>query len=165
MAIGKRLTEPLKVVSILCDTALDTSPPNGTPILDYERTRDPKLVKARAGEQVTWFTLQPLPGESQAIVKSYDSPQREYAAFQIGCVACSDPDLLAWESVRDRKIITKESLDKVPDQLWHELGFLVLRMGTLSVGEEPRYGLPAGLPATRRPPSNTIAESAGGSVA
>jgi len=87
MGIGRRVRDPLKVVSVTCDTAIDQQ---RTPMLDYTETRDPKLVVALEGETPTWFTLEVLPGERADAIRSLASPMRERVAFQAACSACTD---------------------------------------------------------------------------
>lgn len=160
MAIGKRLMDPIKVVSTTCDTALDRE---RTPLLDYVESRDEKLPVAHQGQRLTWFTLRPLKGDLPEYCRSLGSPLAERLAFSYACVACSDPEVMgheAWVGEGDGRRVKPQVLDELPDQLRHELGHVALRLGELTQGEAPRYGLPAGLPVTRRQPSASTAASA-----
>jgi hypothetical protein len=162
MAIGRRLTDSIRVVSITCDTAIDRT---ATPILDYAETRDQGLVKPLPGEQLTWFTLRPIPADLAASVRTYQSPLAEQTAFLVACEACSDPGVLppeSWTGDGEGRRLKGSALRGLPDQLWMELGAVALRLGTLTVGESPRFGLPAGLPVIPRRPKDTTAGSADG---
>lgn len=162
MAIGRRLTDSIRVVSISADTAIDRAK---TPLLDYAETRDPALVVALPGEQVTWFTLRPISSDLTASVRTYQSPLAEQTAFLVACEACSDPGVLppeSWTGDGDGRRLKGSALRGLPDQIWMELGAVALRLGTLTVGERPRFALPGGLPVTPRPRSDTTAGSADG---
>jgi hypothetical protein len=163
MAIGRRVTDPIRVVSTTADTALDRT---ATPLLDYIESRDPALPRAIPGQRLTWFTLRPLPSEIVGSVRTYQSPLAEQTAFLIACSACDDADLLppdSWTGDGDARRLKGSVLARLPDQLWQELGAVALRLGTLTVGEAPRFGLPAGLPVTRTRPNATTVGSATGS--
>lgn len=144
----------------MCDTAIDKS---ATPILDYQDTRDEKLVKAHAGQRPTWFTLRPLDPGIAANIKSMLCPERELHAFMHGCTACTDHDLLApddWEGDGGSRCIRGRAIKKLPDQLWDELGRLVLKLGELTLGESPRFAAPVGSRVTPKMPTSTSAKSA-----
>jgi len=59
MGISRRVTDPIKVASVTCDTSIDQS---RTPMLDYTETRDQSLLVPVDGETITLFTLDQLPG-------------------------------------------------------------------------------------------------------
>lgn len=160
MAIGKRVCDPIQAVSIKCDTAIDH---DTTPLLDYLESRDLSLVKGIPGQQLTIFTLQPLRPELVAHCRTSGGQMALFEAFLFGCVSCTDHSVLSpsdFEGVGAERHLKQSAVSKLPDQLWQELGHLVLQLGELTLGEERRFGLPAGLPATRRPRSSTAAKSA-----
>lgn len=159
MAIGRRLTEPLKVVSWTCDTAIDRA---ATPEWDYRTGRDPALVKVLPGQAATWFTLRPLPGETAMHCRSYASPIAERVAFALACTACSDDTLGAddWTGDGTARRVKEEALSRLPDQLVMELGRVVIELGELTAGEKRRFVPLAGLRVTRTHASGTTAPSA-----
>ncbi len=159
MAVRKRITGSLKVVSFFCDDAIDRTK---TPRLDYLQTRDEGLVVPNKGEQLTWFTLKPLSGDLPEHCRSYPSPMAERVAMQFGVTTCSDLDLIpsdSWEGEGDRRHLKDSVIDELQDNLRTELGTVALQMGDLSSGEERRFVPPAGLQVTRRQRSATTAES------
>lgn len=164
MAIGKRLTDPIRVVSVSCDTAIDRE---RTPLGDYAISRDPAVVVPVPGQALTWFTLKPLSGELAAQARTYPRPVCHRVAFQLACTACSDPDVLgpgSWRGEGTSRTIKDEALDALPDQLWDELGHVALQLGGLTRGEELRFAPLAGLRVIRRPQSGTTAPSASDSA-
>lgn len=140
MAIRRRIDKGIRVVSVTSDDALDRT---RTPISDYLETRKEDLVASIEGQKVTWFTLEPLDGESAAMVKTHLSPHRQFVAFQLGCSHCSEHELLEWreEGRQRRRMVSDAAMNRLPDRLWQELGSLVLQLGDLTEGEEPRFGL------------------------
>jgi len=164
MGIGRRVREPLRVVSVTCDSAIDQTK---TPMLEYIESREPGLVVAMPGESVDWFTLEVLSGDRADAIRSLSSPIRERVAFQSSCSGCSNPDLLpadAWDGSGDTRKIRQRYMDQLPDKLPRELGAVALKLGELSVGESPRFGLPGGSLATPKRPRDTTAPSANDSA-
>lgn len=162
MTIGRRLTDSIRVVSISADTAIDRAK---TPILDYAETRDAALVQALPGEHLTWFTLRPISSDLAASVRTYQTPLAEQTAFLVACEACSDPGVLppeSWTGDGEGRRLKGSALRGLPDQVWMELGAVALRLGTLTVGERPRFALPGGLPVTPTLRSAMTAGSAEG---
>lgn len=165
MAIGLRVRDPLKTISLTCERGLDPA----IPLLDleeYETSRDPALVRPAPGQTLTWFTLMPLAGDYADSIRAISEPLRYRVALARSCVACSDPAVLppeAWEQTREGPRLRPEALGTLPDCLVSELGELALRLGDLSVGESLRSVAPAGSRAIRRQRSATSAGSAGGS--
>jgi hypothetical protein len=160
LAIGRKLTEPIRVVSVSCDTAIDTE---RTPIYDYEVDRLPEQIVAITGETLTWWTIKPLPGVQADACRASPSPQRERLAASIAVVDCSDMSVLgatAWETVDGSRHLRADAMNALPDQLWLELGSIALQLGNLTVGEKQRFVPPAGLRVIRRPESGTTARSA-----
>lgn len=163
MAIGKRLTDPVKVVSWACDTAIDRA---ATPEWDYKTTRDMSLVKVLPGQTLTVFTLRPLPGDRAAQCRSYASPIAERVAFALACAGCTDPDTLgpdAWDGDGAARHLRDDAIAALPDQVWMELGRVALELGELTKGEKQRFVPPAGLRVIRTRVSGTTAPSAGAS--
>jgi hypothetical protein len=159
VAIGKRLTDPVKVVSWSCDTAIDRA---ATPEWDYRTTRDMALVKALPGQALTVFTLRPLPGDRVAHARSYASPIAERIAFALACVGCSDPDALgpeAWDGDGAARHLRDDALATLPDQCWMELGRVAIELGELTTGGKQRFVPPAGLRVIRTRVSGTTAPS------
>lgn len=137
MAIGKKLSDPLRVVSVQCDDAIDWSK---TSKLDYIEKRDEKMVAALPGEQLCWFTIKPLPPGLVANITSLPGNEAKYRAFRFGVTDCSDPNLgLKWNMKADYPFIT--DMDEVPMKLWIEIGGLIIQREELSEGEEPRFVL------------------------
>lgn len=164
MAIGKRVTDPIQAVSVKCDTAIDH---DQTPILDYIESRDMSVVKALPGAKLTIFTLQPLRPALVAHCRTSGGQTALFEAFLFGCTACTDHELLGpndFVGVGVERHLKQQAMDRLPDQIWQELGHVVLQLGELTLGEELRFGLPAGLPATRRRRSSTTAPSASDSA-
>jgi hypothetical protein len=160
VAIGKRLADPIRVVSITCDTAIDRE---ATPLLDYQLTRDEGMVRALPGERLTWFTLRPLRGDLVASIRGYERPLACRLAFSASCIACSDPTVLppeAWTQDGAARTLRHDALDEMPDQLWEELGAVALQLGGLTRGEKRRFELPRGLRVIQRPAAATTAPSA-----
>lgn len=159
MAIGRRLTDPVRVVSWSCDAAIDRAE---TPEWDYRTTRDPGLVRALPGQALTWFTLRPIPGDTAMHCRSFASPIAERVAFALACTACSDETLGPgdWTGEGIGRRVKEEALLRLPDQLVMELGRVALELGELTVGEKPRFVPPAGLRVIRTPVSGTTAPSA-----
>jgi hypothetical protein len=160
VAIGKRLTDPIKVVSMSCDTAIDREK---TPLGDYAESRDASLVVALPGQTLTWFTLRPITGDLVATAKSYPRPVCHRVAFALACTACSDPGVLApgaWRGDGAARTLRDDAIDELPDQLWDELGHVALQLGGLTRGEGLRFVPLAGLRVIRRPQSGTTAPSA-----
>lgn len=160
MAIGKRLTDPIKVVSVTCDDAIDSE---RTPLWDYEIERDPSKVVALPGQRLTWFTIAPLRGDAAAQCRTYSSPIAERLAFARACTDCSDPDVIppeGWTTTGTMRHLRDDSLNVLPDQLITELGRVVLQLGELTRGEPLRFVPPAGLRVIRRRASGTTARSA-----
>lgn len=158
MAIGRRLTEPLKVVSWACDSAIDRA---ATPEWDYRTTRDPSLVKALPGQALTWFTLRPLPGDTAMHCRSYASPIAERVAFALSCTGCSDETLghEDWTGDGATRRVKEDALSRLPDQIVMELGRVAIELGELTSGEKPRFVPPAGLRVIRTRASGTTAPS------
>jgi len=162
MGIGRRVRDPLRVISITCERSLA----DDIPVLDleeYGQTREPSLVRPRDGEELAWFTLAPLLSERAAAIRGVPSPLRERLAFSESCTNCSDTSLLpldSWEEIRSGRRLREAALADLPDQLWIELGSVALRLGELTVGESPRFAAPAGSRATRTRRSATPAQSA-----
>ena len=160
MGIHKRRTDPIRVVSIATDDAIDRE---RTLLVDYIRTRNPALVKEVAGHKVTWFELAPMDASQAAYVKTLKSPECELHAFLSGCRSCTDPELLPatlWEGDAGQRRIRFSAADTLPDGLWTELGRIVIELGHLSMGEGPRFSVPRGLPLTLRRATSMTADSA-----
>ena len=162
MGIGRRVRDPLRVISITCEQSLA----DDIPILDleeYGQTRDPSLVRPRNGEELAWFTLAPLLSERAAAIRGVSSPLRERLAFAESCTSCSDTSILpldSWEEIRFGRRLREAALADLPDQLWIELGSVALRLGELTVGEPLRFAAPAGLRVIRTRRSATPVQSA-----
>lgn len=137
MAIGRKISEPLRVVSVQCDTAIDWTK---TSKLDYIEKREEKMVEAIPGEQLCWFTITPLPPGIVSKMMSLPREEGFLFAFRFGITDCSDPNLgLKWNRRGDYPFI--EDLEDIPAPLWIEIGSLVIQREKLTEGEERRFVL------------------------
>lgn len=138
MGIGKKITEPLRVVSIY-DDAIDWTQTNK---LEYIESRNEELLVFLPDGKPTFFTLSPLPPSILAMVTSRTDEKSKMFAFQFGVTDCDDPNIgLRWDRKEKYPLIEPSSLESIPVKIWREIGSLVIQREEFSEGEEPRFAL------------------------
>lgn len=141
MGFGKKISEPIRVIAVCKEQAVDWSQ---TPRLEYVESRDDALVKLKPDEDPPiWFTLIPglAPGQV-ARINSMSGDERYLWAFVFGVTDCTPNPLgLHWENSEGQRRVEFKTMKSVPADVWREIGSLVLQREELSEGEEPRFSL------------------------